>query len=260
MIQKFCFDPCYQGLPQDENDKTPRIIFLCGHNGYGRQQIQKVNAPDRKVVVFDFPNIGRNCSSLWKLRSENTGGTHDAQVALYSVIKCADNECPIILSGLSRGGAAVITLLHMLSFPDEYKHIWGKFGVTKGSDLDYEKIDKIKKQIKKVYIDNPFLSLQTVFGPFIGKVARVMLPFIAKFDFHEPRTLLDKLIGQDWIVDIRVALRDYEVGNRFDDELKALCEGEPGWNFFKVNQGHCEVSTTRENIKNYCFVDPDSGK
>jgi len=249
------FDPKYKGLPTGKNDKTPRVIFLCGWDGRDKnpiQELEKLTGDKVKVVTFDFGN-----ANGWPIRSESVGGSYDAQAALFAVIKCLENGCPVTIVGLSRGGATAVTLLHMIEFPNKYKSIWRKFGVTKGfwGALDYEKISKIKNSIKKTYINNSYFGLCSVLC--VSKRANTMIklaimPF-TKFDFYEPLDRLKDLSGKGWNLEVGVKIDDF-VGNLHDKTLQNLCEQNTSWSFHDKNKRHLDYSKSIASIARECMV------
>lgn len=134
-------------------------------------------APESTTTFEDIVSIIDGLSALSRI---NLGGLPDAEILLYPIIQCADAGTDIVLYGHSRGAAAIIRVLHMLTFPNQYMSTWKKFDLTKRTwgfkfTPDYDRISKIAGKIKQVFVANPLLSTETVLANIGGDFAKKLL-------------------------------------------------------------------------------------
>ncbi len=252
VVRLLGFDPKYKNLPTDADRGKSMVIFLSGHNGLDPNPIRKIDGINGiKVITFDFGNLhdGRH-----HISQESVGGSFDAQAALYPVIKCVEMGCPVIINGLSRGGGAAVTLMHMIEFPNKYRKIWKKFGFVKsdgfcGMTLDHDRIEQLKKNIQKVYLNNSILKLSQALGPIEAFVYRVFGPLVTKMDWREPYSRIKELPGKGWNVEIGVSRNDVQFGsNTCEEFLDDLCETDDKWAFHHENKHHLDYQTSIDSI------------
>jgi hypothetical protein len=176
----FGYNPKFSTFPTKQNKKKATLIIS---HGFGDNKENNENWSefykyyDLTTINFNFPddtseprNTFETFFAFFKdlsvIRRINLGGLPDAEPLVYAIKQCADAEKDIILHGHSRGGAAIITALHMLTFPeqDNYKNSWKKLGLLdKNGQPDYEQIKNIRGQIKKIFFVNPLMDVTSVF-------------------------------------------------------------------------------------------------
>jgi hypothetical protein len=175
----------------------------------------------------------------------NLGGIVDTQVLLKTVKDYSAKQVDIVLICPSRSAAACIRMLHMLSFPTmkkykkKYKKTWKKFGLLlKNGEPDIERINSIKKSIKKIFIINPLLDTNSTLynlitrnvtqRKFIANSLRrgtqILLTACTRYSPFEaqPIDLLKELTTQDFDIEFTLVEenKDEIVGNAHDKDIE----------------------------------------
>ena len=171
------------------------------------------------------------------VRSINFGQEKDALVIIKYLLLLSGNKNIKRIDGLgeSRGGAAWIRVLTMLSNPQKYVASLKKLGLMKDGSVDVERVNKLKSMINQVYLaypwldsDYPFRNITKGLGYLqdIGVFGiKLVLHLFTDYSLMRSSThiLLKRLIEKgEFKLILDLAKGDVVVGNKYDEEFKNM--------------------------------------
>jgi len=240
IVKQLGYNPDPYGKHGDLKQIKEKEVVLAMHgfenpvysfeNDYNKPKGMKVIAcnPQSSIGIASTPEM---------IRSINFGQEQDAMVILKYVLLCNENKNITTINGLgeSRGGAAWVTALTMLSEPQNYASAWKSLGVIKDGKVDTTKIDTLKKSLGKVYLaypwlnsDYPFKNITKGLGWFqsFGVFGiKLGLHLFTNYSMNRDSThlLLRKLIkNNEFKIILDCAKTDSVVGNEHDEEFKKI--------------------------------------
>jgi len=234
----------------NQTAKTP-VIGVLGTGEPVSQYADKFDTEKTFTVTFSFPDTGladlptKNPITIFKsLRSINGGQLPDATILLCTVIECyKKGHTKVHIFANSRGGGATITMLEILSNPEQHTDVWKQLGI-----LDPEIQKSIRDMVAQgtIFLAHPILDhkktiVQAVShkGPkntFLNKsvywAMRTFLYCVTRFDHNHQMhiSMIEKNIDSaKWPYSITVALAqpDEITGNDYDQYLACLAEIYP---------------------------------
>lgn len=254
---------------------TTIAIFIHGygtdHSYFSKEDIQKYSTPFpwARITFADAP---KQRGLLW-WRSFNMGQQGDAaQIVSFLWEIFRHGYRSLVTMAHSRGGAAWITALHMITFPEKHKRFWKKFerraGYPKNKIIQH--LQTLIKNSTSVLV-HPLLSVYDAahctfkrkfhLSPFSSKICvaayRTSLSLCSSYSilFPEAIELLNELIKENkFSGDILLCKNDRIVGNTLDEGLlkknnpPRICvryTDEP--NHFQLNDGY---KTVKKNLSN----------
>ncbi len=238
-------------------DPLSQTIVLCSH-GFGDSKYSaRALSPHTgtinllppvvrgRFVSFNFRDhrVG-GAIPLFSLRHTNLGGEPDARVVLFHIIKCfCKGYTNIMLFGHSRGCAATIRALDMLTDPYKYRSVWTDFGFSQnGVTLCCEVIQAVQAAVGRVYLARPLLDVKKAFwcagknvtGAFLAPVTASVLRAVActlgscSLRVDEPITILKNLLQRaQFDFYLFFAPNDAVVGNFYDDLIMRELAHDP---------------------------------
>jgi len=231
------------------------IVAMHGYEGYPYSFHQEADFFwKHKLYML---NCNPHGSLVWNNESEKTkytalGQEYDALVILAGLLVCNDKGIKKVYGlGESRGGAAWITALAMLSDPYTYESWWKRLCVVKNDALDIEKINSTKKMVQNgiVYLGYPLLDMEFVLN-LIDKIIpggkKEFLSKSIKFsaDRPSPHVLLKALVEKnEFNIVMDLAKDETVVGDTYNKMFKSM-ENEK----FKVLTNQSRLHGDREKM------------
>ncbi len=203
----------------------------------------------------NFISVGANFRDAAKLlpmglRFTNLGQAPDASVLLYELVKCHRLGAKRIIGfGHSRGGAAFITLLHMLTFPDRYKTYFRAMGLENSDGtLKMYAIEQLKRMLYHLILAHPLVSipstLKHVHGP-LRFLTISLLTVVADYNPFEKTQLamLEEIYmsNQGPLPPLTISLcpRDEVVGTVHNKDLQKIAAKSKGRITVKIEGRGC---------------------
>jgi len=298
------YDPEYTGLAEvlaeikDGNKKRDYVIAFPGY--YMWKPGMYKGFFDRKPESWknSFNSTKRRLFEMYKdvtartisfqlptrdIRRVTFGGGYDGMIALYSILKLiqAGHEGRIILFGHSRGGAALLTLLDMVT-TDKYDAIWKDLYLQiiketeedrRKEDLSHE-ISDVKLRVHQRllesgyhYVSAPLLSIKNL-AYRVKPVAKTIDLSAAVSAAEEPERMqretaikiirnlafLDSSSKEQGLFKFHFYMLpgDVIVGNTFDKEVKKMCEGTKGhWEYHEIDRKKYRRTTHSNPVQVY---------
>ena len=222
--------------------------------------------------------------SFFKLleMKKNIDLMQDAEILFYALNQNFASGYKTDLIGYSRGGAAIVTLLDILFYPNMHKPTLKKFKLAEvviSEDKveiipDYKTIEQIRESIGKVILEKPLMSLKDTikklsFKEILNKITKkydstcfrflkrkilMSIKELSNKKNSQPIDILEKLAtsgkGKDIDIHITLAAHDNIISNKKDTQLKILAK-KAGWTIIKVLEKHDEIKTTKQLYKSY---------
>ena len=213
---------------------------ILGAHGFGDR-----NLADRIWLRGNFVSMGANFRDARDylplgLRFTNLGQAPDASVLLYELVKCHQLGLKKLVGfGHSRGGAAFITLLHMLTFPERYKKYFRAMGLenTDGS-LNSKKITQLKQMIDQIILAHPLVSVPSTLRHQLGKLgsgAKLLLTLFGDYNLFEKTQLamLEELYtskNQSALTPLAISLSPHDevIGTVHNRDLQMIADKSQG--------------------------------
>lgn len=210
------FNPHLSYIPPAQySHKTP-VVTAIGFPDPAMMYHHKFDTEKTFTVTFSFHHnllycgYVHPCNVLNAIHSINLGQKEDAKVLLHAVLQCYHKGyTKIDIFANSRGGAATITMLDILSNPEHYHDIWSSFGI-----LDHAIHDALRAMIAKgtIFLAHPLIDQHATIQYFTQH------PFNMLFDFPGKNSCKKALTWYACI--IMTMLTSYQ--NNFSSPLKIL--------------------------------------
>lgn len=265
------FDPQISTIPLAYSiNKTP-VITVLGFPDPITMYAGKFDTPTTFTVTFSFHNNLAYSALLQPLklissyRSINVGQELDGQTLLFVVVECyKKGYTKVDIFANSRGGGATLSMLDMLSNPEQYLQIWQRLGIT-----DIKLHDAIRTMVAngRIFLAHPLMDQDIAMRnsvdlkvdkfwilPGGGALKRLiysglktLLCWTTRYnpDYPTPLAILHKNINEyTWPYDITLALaqQDEMVGHSHEPLLCSLAQAQPEkLKLMRGGKGHCDI-------------------
>ena len=210
------FDPHLSYIPPAQySHKTP-VVTVIGFPDHAMMYHHKFDTEKTFTVTFSFHHnllycgYVHPCKILNAIYSINLGQKEDAKVLLNAVLQCyQQGYTKIDIFANSRGGAATITMLDILSNPERYHDVWSSFGI-----LDHALHEALRTMVAKgtIFLAHPLIDQHAT----IQYIAQYPLDLL----FNVPGKNACKKVLTWYVYIIMKILTSYQ--NNFSSPLKIL--------------------------------------
>lgn len=279
--QSLGYNPQISAIPYARlTDKTP-VITVLGFPDPLSMYKGKFDTEKTFTVTFAFQNT---VSLNWvfnpfllakSLGSINFGQEIDARALLYTVIECYKKGYPkVYIFANSRGGAATITMLDMLSHPENHLETWSLFKIH-----DQKTQEAIRTMVGNgsIVLAHPLMHYNVAVKKSIANAVNVVYPFLGRayiqegtytcahnilkyftsfnFTYLSPIEALAKSISNNvWPYHVTIALAEQDsiVGHEHEPVLHYVSLLHPEkLTIIKGGKGHTDIRQCLRDAREY---------